>query len=174
MILRNASACGMSCMWATTGSRFRGRAGPRSVRGAAVENKSLTASVHYRLVRRDQIEAVRQAVLQEVAQLPPGKVEIRRGKMVLELRPALDWDKGRAAFWLLEQVVGRDWRERCAVLYAGDDRTDEDAFLAIGDAGITVKVGAVTAPTAARDSVWDVAELTTLLQQVLAWRSREA
>ncbi|OFX27363.1 MAG: trehalose-phosphatase [Armatimonadetes bacterium RBG_16_67_12] len=146
----------------------------RSVRGAAVEDKGLTASVHYRLVRRDQIEAVRQAVLQEVAQLPPGKVEIRRGKMVLELRPALDWDKGRAAFWLLEQVVGRDWRERCAVLYAGDDRTDEDAFLAIGDAGITVKVGSVTAPTAARYSVWDVAELTTLLQQVLAWRSREA
>lgn len=146
----------------------------RSVRGAAVEDKGLTASVHYRLVRRDQIEAVRQAVLQEVAQLPPGKVEIRRGKMVLELRPALDWDKGRAAFWLLEQVVGRDWRERCAVLYAGDDRTDEDAFLAIGDAGITVKVGSVTAPTAARYSVSDVAELTTVLQQVLAWRSREA
>jgi trehalose 6-phosphate synthase/phosphatase len=141
----------------------------RHIRGAIVEDKGPTASVHYRLVRGDQVEQVRQIVLSEVAQLPPGKVEVRRGKRVLELRPAIDWDKGRAALWLLERLVGGDWRERCGVLYAGDDRTDEDAFLALGDAAITIKVGASPYPTAARYMVRDVTELTQLLQAILSW-----
>jgi trehalose 6-phosphate synthase len=157
---------------ASCSGRLRDRL--RSVRGVIVEDKGPTASVHYRMVRRDQIETVWQAVLHAVAHLPPGKVELRRGKMVWELRPALDWDKGRAALWVLEQVVGKDWRERCAVLYAGDDRTDEDAFVAIGDAGITIKVGPVSTPTAARYWVADLAGLATVLQHVLEWCSREA
>jgi alpha,alpha-trehalose-phosphate synthase [UDP-forming]/trehalose-phosphatase len=141
------------------------------VRGALVEDKGLGASVHYRLVRRDQVEQVRQVVLQEVAQLPPGKVEIRRGKMVLELRPAIDWDKGRAAVWLLQQLVGKDWQSRCAVIYAGDDRTDEDAFLALGELAATIAVGPGQYPTAARYMVRGVSELTQVLQAVQSWRA---
>jgi trehalose-phosphatase len=141
------------------------------VRGALIEDKGLGASVHYRLVRRDQVEQVRQVVLQEVAHLPPGKVEIHRGKMVVELRPAIDWDKGRAAVWLLQQIVGKDWQTRCAVIYAGDDRTDEDAFLALGDAAATIAVGPGSSPTAARYMVRGIAELTQVLQAVQTWRA---
>jgi trehalose 6-phosphate phosphatase len=146
----------------------------RRIRGVLVEDKGVTASVHYRLVRRDQIERVRQIVLREVAQLPPGKVEVRRGKMVIEIRPAIDWDKGRAAVWLLEQIVGKDWPDRCAVVYAGDDRTDEDAFLALGDAAATIKVGPGPYPTAARYSVRNVAEFSELLQILWTWRAPAA
>jgi trehalose 6-phosphate synthase/phosphatase len=153
---------------AACSSRLRHRL--EGVRGALVEDKGLGASVHYRLVRRDQVEHVRQAVLQEVAQLPPGKVEIRRGKMVLELRPAIDWDKGRAAVWLLQQIVGNDWPTRCAVIYAGDDRTDEDAFLALGDAAATIAVGPGSSPTAARYMVRSILELTQVLHAVQTWR----
>lgn len=141
----------------------------RGVRGALVEDKGLTASVHYRLVRRDQVEEVRQVVLEEVGRLPPGRLVIRRGKMVLEIRPAVDWHKGQAATWLLEHVVGKDWRDRCAVLYAGDDRTDEDAFMTFADGGITVKVGTGPYPTAARYSVRDVAEFGRVLEVLQAW-----
>jgi trehalose-phosphatase len=42
--------------------------------------------------------------------------------MVLELRPPVPFDKGAAVRWILE---GRDVD---AGLYAGDDRTDVDAF----------------------------------------------
>jgi trehalose-phosphatase len=141
----------------------------RGIRGAIVEDKGVTASVHYRLVRRDQVEHVRQLVLREVAQLPPGKVEVRRGKMVIEIRPAIEWDKGRAAVWLLEQIVGKDWRDRCAVLYAGDDRTDEDAFLALGGAATTIKVGLGSYPTAARYVVRGIGEFSDFLQALRTW-----
>ncbi|MDR7418076.1 MAG: bifunctional alpha,alpha-trehalose-phosphate synthase (UDP-forming)/trehalose-phosphatase [Armatimonadota bacterium] len=146
----------------------------RGIRGAAVENKGVTASVHYRLVRREQIETVRQIVLREVAKLPPGRIEVRRGKMVLELRPAIDWDKGRAAVWLLEQLVGRDWRERCAVLYAGDDRTDEDAFLALGESAVTIRVGLGPHPTAARYMAHSIEEFIDVLQALLERRTPAA
>lgn len=141
----------------------------RGVPGAIVEYKGLTTSVHYRLVRRDQVEAVRQAILEEVGRVAPGKVVIRRGKMVLEIRPAIDWDKGQAALWLLEHVLGKEWRARCAVMYAGDDRTDEDAFLALADAGVTIKVGTGPYPTAARYMVSNVGELYTLLGTIWTW-----
>jgi trehalose-phosphatase len=149
------------------GRRLRDRL--RGIRGVAVEDKGTTTSIDYRLVRREQADAVREAVLEEVAQLPPGRVEIRRGKMVLELRPAMDWDKGRAAVWLLEQLAGRDWRDRCIVLYAGNDPTDEDAFLALGDAAVTIRLGTGPSPTAARYMVTGMSDLTRFLQTVLAW-----
>jgi trehalose 6-phosphate synthase/phosphatase len=141
----------------------------RGVRGVLIEDKGLTASVHYRLVRRDQVETVREAVLEEIRQVPPGQLVIHRGKMVLEIKPAIDWDKGRAALWLLEHTLGENWRTRCAVLYAGDDRTDEDAFLAIGEDGITIKVGPGPYPTAARYMVRDVPEIARVLESVLTW-----
>jgi trehalose 6-phosphate synthase/phosphatase len=146
----------------------------RGIRGVLVEDKGVTASIHYRLARREHVERVRQAVLREVAQLPPGKVEVRRGKMVIELRPAIDWDKGRAALWLLEQLAGKGWPDQCAVVYAGDDRTDEDAFLALGDAAVTIKVGPGPYPTAARYSVRGVAEFSEFLQALWTWRAPAA
>jgi trehalose 6-phosphate phosphatase len=89
--------------------------------------------------------------------------------MVLELRPAIDWDKGRAALWLLDQVVGDDWRERCAVVYAGDDRTDEDAFLALGETAITIKVGPSPYPTAARYATATIDDLARVLELLWTW-----
>jgi trehalose 6-phosphate synthase len=151
----------------TCSGRLRERL--HDVRGALVENKGLTASVHYRMVKRELLDTVRQAVLDEIAQLPPGKVEIHRGKMVLEIRPAIDWDKGRATLWLLDQVVGADWRDRCAVVYAGDDRTDEDAFLALGDAATTIKVGPSPYPTAARYAAATIDDLTRVLDLLVTW-----
>jgi len=141
----------------------------RDVQGATVEDRGLTATVYHRMVQRDQVETIRQAVLEEVGRVPPGKLVIRRGKMVLEIRPAVDWDKGQATLWLLEHVLGKDWRARCAVLYAGDDRTDEDAFLVLAEEGVTIKVGPSPYPTAARYAVRDVAELQALLEAIWSW-----
>jgi trehalose-phosphatase len=141
----------------------------RGVRDAVVEDMGLTASIHHRLVRRDQVEAVHQAVLEELGRVPPGKLVLRRSKMVLEILPAIDWHKGQAAIWLLEHVLGRGWRTRCTVLFAGDDTTDEDAFLALADAGATIRVGTGPYPTAARYMVTDVQEFTRLLGLVSTW-----
>ena len=64
------------------------------------------------------------------------------GKMVYELRPAVDWHKGKAVEWLLEEIQ-QDYRDKDIIpVYIGDDVTDEDAFRALKPlGGIGVYVG---------------------------------
>jgi trehalose 6-phosphate phosphatase len=101
--------------------------------GSGVENKGLTATVHFRRTPDEDVPAVVRAV-DRVAAAADG-VRVTAGKQVRELRPPVEWDKGRALRLLTDQVPD-GWR----VLYVGDDRTDEDAFRAIQPDGIGVRV----------------------------------
>jgi alpha,alpha-trehalase len=58
---------------------------------------------------------------------------------VLEIRPKIDWDKGKAVLLLLQtlRLDGDD----VVPIYVGDDITDEDAFRALKGRGIGVLVG---------------------------------
>jgi alpha,alpha-trehalose-phosphate synthase [UDP-forming]/trehalose-phosphatase len=142
--------------------------------GVLVEDKGAGVSVHLRLAPREAAGPVVDAVLDEVDGCPPGQLEVRRGKMVVEIRPAVDWDKGRAVRSLLETVVGSDWPVRAAVIYVGDDHTDEDAFAALGPHGITVRVGTDGAPTAARYRLRDPHEVRRFLSMLAHWDSTRA
>jgi trehalose 6-phosphate phosphatase len=46
---------------------------------------------------------------------------------VFEVRPVIDWNKGKAVEFLLESL-GLNESEDVLPIYGGDDRTDEDAF----------------------------------------------
>ncbi|NEU58955.1 trehalose-phosphatase [Halorussus sp. MSC15.2] len=107
------------------------------VEGVIVENKGVTATVHHRLVDDDEVPAVVDAVETLVA--ARDDVRLTTGKDVLELRPAVEWDKGEAVRELREELVPDD--ERWLPVYVGDDTTDEAAFLHVGDRGLGVKVG---------------------------------
>jgi trehalose 6-phosphate phosphatase len=95
------------------------------------------------------------------------------GKMVLELRPPVAVDKGTASLAFVRRVAGAD----AAVLYVGDDRTDEDAFDALRrehpDA-VTVRVAGSNddahRTTSAELLVADVDAVRALLQRLLAPR----
>jgi trehalose 6-phosphate phosphatase len=100
------------------------------VPGAWVEDKLLTLTVHYRLTPREHHQLVRIAAIGAAA-LDPA-LQVTEGKMVLEVRPRVDWNKGRAALFLLEQLRPPPG---APVLYLGDDRTDEDAFQALAQSG---------------------------------------
>jgi trehalose 6-phosphate phosphatase len=95
------------------------------VDGAFVEDKGLTLSIHYRMAP-EQEPNVREIVLEAVDGRP--ELRVTEGKMVLEVRPRVEWDKGRAVLFLLEHMRPS---EDAPVLYLGDDRTDEDAFRAL-------------------------------------------
>lgn len=102
------------------------------VDGAFVEDKHLTLSIHYRRVARERVGIVREAVFAAVE--PQDDLVITEGKEILEVRPAVDWDKGRAVEFLLRQLAPPPGTP---VIYIGDDRTDEDAFrVLVGAAGI--------------------------------------
>ncbi len=135
------------------------------VPGAWVQNKGLSASVHYRQTPPALVPRVREAVERAVAP-HRGRFVLRGGKMVLEVRPAVDWHKGRAVRWLWEKLAEGD--RNPVAIYLGDDATDEDAFKAIPD-GVTVMVGP-SRQTAARyrlDGPQDVTRFLVWLADVL-------
>ncbi|MGI9578004.1 MAG: trehalose-phosphatase, partial [Microthrixaceae bacterium] len=73
-------------------------AGPiGSVEGAWVERKRFAIAVHYRATADHHVEAVETAVT-EVAGTHD-ELRMTGGKKIFELRPAIDWDKGKAIDW---------------------------------------------------------------------------
>ena len=105
--------------------------------GALVEPKRFAVAVHYRQVAPGQVPAVEAAVDRVLAAVP--ELHKTHGKMVFELRPRFDWDKGKAVLWLLS-ALHQDGADTLP-FYIGDDLTDEDAFRALADRGITIYVG---------------------------------
>jgi trehalose 6-phosphate phosphatase len=114
------------------------------VPGVAIEPKKISVAAHYRLVvdEGDRTK-VREAVQQLLAERPD-ELKMTPGKMVYELQPKLDWDKGRAVLYLID-ALGLDGDD-VVPLYLGDDITDEDAFQALKGRGIGIYVGSQTDP----------------------------
>jgi trehalose-phosphatase len=63
-----------------------------------------------------------------------GGVEKKHGKKVFELRPKVDWNKGRAVMYILSEL-GLD-ADNVVPFYFGDDISDEDAFNALNERGM--------------------------------------
>ena len=129
-----------------------------------VERKPLTVSFHYRRAA-NQDEA--RALLEEVAERARADGLVARfGRMVLELRPPLDANKGTAVRHLLEE------RDLKRALYAGDDTTDLDAFAAVAtlELGVRVAVASPEGPAQLREAADVVvdgpAELLELLRRL--------
>ena len=127
-----------------------------------VERKPLTVSFHYRRAE-DEDEAL--TMLNAVATRARHEGYVARfGRKVLELRPPVAAHKGTAVTHLL----GERSLERA--LYAGDDTTDLDAFNALGDLelGVRVAVASPEGPVDLREAadvvVGSPAELLELLR----------
>ncbi len=129
------------------------------VNGAVVEGKAFAVAVHYRLVHEDQEPYVTQAANEAAAEYPG--LCVTGGKKIVELRPRLEWDKGRAVLWLL-RALKLDRADVCPV-YIGDDLTDEDAFEALADRGIGILVRDGRRETAARYALDHTDEVRTFL-----------
>ena len=96
------------------------------------ERKRLTISYHWRTAP-DERAAV--ATLERVAERARAAGLVTRwGRKVLELRPPLAADKGTA----VRHLLARHGIERA--LYAGDDTTDLDAFRALEELPLGVRV----------------------------------
>ncbi|WP_305091537.1 trehalose-phosphatase [Prescottella sp. R16] len=105
------------------------------VPGVLVERKRFAVAVHYRSVDPGRVDAVL-ATVRAVADAEPG-LRVTSGRQIVELRPDIDWDKGRALMWMLGHLTGSAGP---TPVYIGDDRTDEDAFEALAGTGIAVVV----------------------------------
>jgi trehalose-phosphatase len=135
------------------------------VAGALVERKKFAIAVHDRRVAEGELEGVRRAA-DEVAAEVPG---LRRtgGKRIHELRPQIDWDKGRAVLWLLASL-GLD-RPDALPIYIGDDETDEDAFAALPAQGLGILVSEQPRPSHASFRLADIPEVEHFLEELAGW-----
>ncbi|KAJ8557964.1 hypothetical protein K7X08_004730 [Anisodus acutangulus] len=97
----------------------------KEVKGAKVENHKFCASVHYRNVDENSWSVLAQCVHDVLKEYP--RLRQTHGRKVLEVRPVIDWDKGKAVEFLLESL-GFINSHDVLPIYIGDDRTDEDAF----------------------------------------------
>ncbi len=108
------------------------------VAGMVIEDKGLSVSVHYRKVDPELVAQIQDAT-RRVAGSKKGVV-LNPGKMVLEIRPDILWDKGRMARWLMHEVSKREEGRTTLPIFIGDDLTDEDAFHELERDGMTILV----------------------------------
>ncbi|MEE8179573.1 MAG: trehalose-phosphatase [bacterium] len=109
-----------------------------SIKGTIVEDKRVGLAVHYRMVKNSDVPELKRMVRQIFRPfMEKGKIKIGYGKKILEAKPPIMWDKGKAASMLLDSFK----QEKPLSFYLGDDKTDEDAFSALDGKGITVFVG---------------------------------
>lgn len=132
--------------------------------GAQVERKKFAVAIHFRRVADEQVEAVT-AVVDGVLADSEG-LRKTGGKLIFELRPDIDWDKGKALNWLLEKLQLD--KHNAVPIYVGDDLTDEDAFRELQQHGVGILVRDEIRPTLARYALESVAEVGILLRRLAA------
>lgn len=119
------------------------------LRGLLLEDKTVGLAIHYR--RCPDPRAAKRRILAVVAASPiAGDFVVREGKMVIELRPPIEVDKGAAVKGLVNAYGLRSG------VYLGDDASDVDAFHAMrlpGFNGLAVGViGGETPPGLAEEA----------------------
>ena len=128
---------------------------------AILEEKPAGVTFHFRTMDDESAEAARQALVRGPASRDG--VFVRNGNHILELS-VVDTNKG-SALEAIRRRVGAS-----AVIFIGDDNTDEDAFRTLSGPDVGVKVG--EARTSAEYRVTDTDRVAQVLALLAELRSR--
>jgi trehalose-phosphatase len=129
--------------------------------GVRLESKPASIAVHTRAAPRDVAQRIFDAVRSGAALWPD--IEMTTGKEVIELS-VVPTDKGLAVDALRMQVSAS------AIVYLGDDFTDEKAFARLHGPDLGIKVG--TGETQAKYHIADADEALGVLELLLHTRRR--
>ncbi len=137
------------------------------IKGVLIEDKGLAISVHYRLMDPKEMPRFLR-IFSEVTDpfMVRKKIEIKEGKKVCEIRPKVDWDKGKAVLWFLSRPQGSAVKDDIFPVYLGDDITDEDGFRILKNKGLTIFVGPPKV-SEADYFVNDAVEVDKFMEQIL-------
>jgi trehalose-phosphatase len=124
--------------------------------GVELEDKGASLTLHYRRMDARELPKLR-AIVDALAL--PDEVRMHEGKKVFEFRPQVEWNKGYAMRRILTGIDLSD----DAVVFLGDDATDEDVFRELGPTAITVHVGSASVPSHARLNANDPADAVHFL-----------
>ena len=143
----------------------------KDIENATVERKLFAIAIHYRNVKEGEVQKV-ETITNDVYQ----KYKCFKkagGKKIIELKPDIDWHKGKALLWLLKKL---DLNTPSVLpVYIGDDVTDEDAFKALPEVeGIGILVGDHEKETNANYRLENVDQVKEFLQKLITFYQEQA
>ncbi|XP_020202180.1 trehalose-phosphate phosphatase A, partial [Cajanus cajan] len=96
------------------------------------------------------------------------RLRLTHGRKVLEVRPVINWDKGKLVTFSLE-LLGLNNCDDVLPMYIGDDRTDEDAFYVLreGNRGYGILVSSAPKESNAVYSLRDPSEVMEFLKSLV-------
>lgn len=136
----------------------------QKMEGVQVERKYFAIAIHYRNAPSGTFKKIVNEVNRLIGNDPDFKKG--RGKKILEIKPALDWHKGKALEWIMNHL-DLSFPDESMPVYIGDDVTDEDAFRALADDGIGILVGKHSQLSAAKFHLDDVEQVEEFLEFLL-------
>jgi trehalose-phosphatase len=141
----------------------------KEIPGILFEEKGPILSVHYRNMPEKFFPRVAQVLKEELRQRKD-RWKMRSGKMIFEIWPNIDFNKGDAVREILKTIPSRG----LLPIYLGDDLTDEDAFRALKGRGISVFVGPGGVSSKADFFLQDPDEVQDFLSQCRQARRRSS
>ncbi|MFH1395342.1 MAG: trehalose-phosphatase [Candidatus Omnitrophota bacterium] len=147
----------------------------KKYKGVVVEDKGITLGVHYRQVTEKAFKEVKSVFENIIAPYETKKqVLIRPGKKVWEVRPPVNWNKGRMVSWIFGQVTKKR-NGKMAAFCMGDDKTDEDMFKEFkGNKNVyTIKIGQKTDHSCAGYYLKNTTEVADLLKKLYRFKRRK-
>ena len=145
-----------------------------SIEGISIEDKGITATVHYRLCPEPQL--AEKAIMKAIEALPQASsLRIIRERMAIDLLPPVKGNKGTAILDLIQEYNLQGG------IYLGDDVTDIDAFSAIHTArrdfnfrGFTIGILSPEMPENLAAEVDFTLNGVNDVERFLKWMSQEA
>ena len=135
----------------------------KGIPGIILEDKGFTLTLHYRLTPKKYLGAVEKTLkLVTTPYIKQKSVKVSTGKKCWEIKPRVDWNKGKAA----NKIFSIFKAKRVVPIYVGDDVTDEDVFRAFKNKGITVFVGSPKARSAAKYNLSSVTKVKSFLKKL--------
>ena len=146
-----------------------------TIKGVLIEDKGITLSVHYRQADEKRAKDVGNLVARTVnGPASHGLFKMTSGKKVYEVRPAVNWDKGKAIRLLMKRYGKGGRNSGLLPFYLGDDLTDEDGFRMIEKYGngVTIHVGEPYSNSSARYYLRSPDEVSYFLAKLLDYARR--
>lgn len=133
----------------------------KKIKGIQIERKKHAIAVHYRNAATEDVSYI----YSEVKKIVKNNADFRmgEGKKIFEIKPDIDWHKGKALMWIMEKLELLDDPDVIPI-YIGDDVTDEDGFRTISDMGVGILVGYHHKPSAADFRLDDVDQVAKFLK----------
>lgn len=133
--------------------------------GTQVDRKRYAIGLHFRNARPEDEKTVKQLAEKMIQKYPGHKTG--EGKKIVEIKPDIDWHKGKAVEWIMD-ALGISNQKNITPVFIGDDITDEDAFKTLKNKGIGILVGGHGQKTHASYALKNVYQVKVLFERLLA------